>query len=138
MDDGVSILSLSHGLRRFLDGKGATSTHVSQLLNRSRRPTDFDEIRGRVLAQAKMYGASARRCVTGGGGHVVILRAACGHNLDASPDSIAVAGSTLQLDVDPVIIPRAVIDPDLRGRTEGADHHVQAAVTIEISHCRSA
>src|SRR5215472_15909996 len=82
--------------------------------------------------------SGARRCVPGGERDVVVLGFAARHQLDLRADRISIALRPLQSEVEPVIGALTDIDPDLSGSGEGADHHVETAVAVEIADRRTA
>lgn len=52
---------------------------------------DLDQVRMSVGTESEVYRAVAGRSVADARGHVVILRSALGHKLDARADTIAIA-----------------------------------------------
>lgn len=91
---------------------------------------DLDEIGGCIGAQAEVDWAGARRSITGAGRHVVVLRSGFGDDFDPGTDAVAIALGSLQLQLEPMITARTLIDPDFRGRVDSADHNVEATVSI--------
>src|ERR1035438_188954 len=71
------------------------ATHVLQSLDDSRRPMDDHRLRHFVRAQPEMHRPAARRGVAHAGGHVVVLRAALGGDLNPRADAVAVALGSL-------------------------------------------
>ena len=61
-----------------------------------------------------MHRARARRRISSAGSHVVILRSRFGDDLDPRSDAVPVALCSLQLELQPMIVARTLIDPDLR------------------------
>src|SRR4029077_602004 len=84
-------------------------------------------------AQSKMYWAVARGRIPDAGGHVVVLRAALGYNLDTSADAVAIALCSLQSNIEPVARLLAAVHPDLGVLTESTDHDIDTAVSVEIA-----
>src|SRR5450755_1686760 len=68
---------------------------------------------------------------------MVILGATPGYNFDARSNAISIALSTLQLDLKPMIVTRALVDPDLCGSSDRADYDIQSAVPIEVANGRA-
>src|SRR4029077_10829148 len=78
------------------------SRDVLQRLNNSRWPVNFNQVSTAFGAQSKMYWAVARGRIPDAGGHVVVLRAALGYNLDTSADAVAIALCSLQSNIERV------------------------------------
>src|SRR5574337_724160 len=84
---------IGHGLTRmntdktnsflwFVDGKDAVGGDVSEELDGAGGPVDFDGLGGGVGAEAEVDGAEAGGGVAGAGGHVIVLGAGFGGELD--------------------------------------------------------
>src|ERR1700733_6510286 len=106
---------------------------ITQSLNCSRRPMDFDQVGMAIRAKAEVH-----RTVTGGGiadtgGHVVVLGTALGHQLDARADAVAIALGSSQRNVEPVSGLLAAVHPDLGVLAKSRRHHVDAPVAIQIA-----
>src|ERR1700722_769223 len=116
-------------LRRFGHFQNAIRGHVLQGLHDSRGPTDFDKIRAVVRTEAEMHGAIARRRIADAGGHVVVLRAALRHQLDARADAVAVALGSTQRYVKPMAGVLAAVHPDFSIFPQSRYHDVDASVS---------
>src|SRR5215469_13489690 len=81
-----------------------------------------------------MNGPSARGCISGSSRHVVVLCLASSRDLDLRADSVAVALSPLQRELQPMLVAGAVVDPDLRRRAQGRNHQVNSAVAVEVAY----
>ena len=75
---------------------------IANFLHYAGRPSNFYQFCAFIVSQSKMDRPIAGRSVTHAGCHMVVLRAAPGHNLDASPDSVAVAARAFERDIQPV------------------------------------
>jgi hypothetical protein len=69
---------------------------------------------------------------------VVILRAALGHELDASANAVAVALGSAQGDVEPVAGLLAAVHPDFSALAESAYHYIDPAIAIQITESTAA
>src|ERR1035437_1210461 len=124
-------------LRWLLDLDDAIGGNLSEILGDSGGPPDFHQDRGFARAQTEVGGTRARRSVSGSESNVTVLRDSACYHLESCPDPIAVAFRALQREFDPVIAAGAVVEPHLSGCAESRDHHVQAPVPIQVSHCRA-
>jgi len=64
---------------------------------------------------------------------VVVLRAGFRDQLDSRANTVAIAFGSLQLDLQPVIVSRALIEPNLCGSVDRAHHNIQAAIAVEVA-----
>src|SRR5438067_3043253 len=85
-----------------------------------------------------MHGPRARGGIAAAVGHVVILRAGFGHDLDARANAVAIALRALQLELDPVILAGTLVHPDFRRSTERAHDYVEASVAVQVAERRPA
>src|ERR1035437_1875168 len=111
--------------------------HILQTLNDARRPVDLYDLRRRITPQAEVDRTGARRSIAETGTHMVILSGAPGDDLDPRSDRVAIALGAHQQQLQPVVSARAVVHPDLRRRSDGADHHIQPPVSVQIAHGRA-
>src|ERR1035437_602803 len=126
-----------HLLQWLLDLEDPIGGNVPKLLCDSGWPADFHQVHGFAGAQTEVGGTRARRSVSGSERNLIVLRHSACHHLNFCPDSIAVAFRAFQCEFDPVIAAGAVVEPHFGRCGESRDNHVQAPVTIQVSHCRA-
>src|SRR5437868_8448966 len=79
--------SSAHG---FLHRKHAIPIQLPEHLDDTRRPMNFHELGALLCAQAKMYRAVARGCISYAAGHMIVLRTCFRNDFHHCADSIAI------------------------------------------------
>src|ERR1019366_1919368 len=106
--------------------------HVLERLNDSGRPANLDFVGNARVSEAEVNRSGARRSIAACCRHVIELRLACRRELDPGADAIAIALCSPKRKLKPVIVPRAVVDPDLRWSTERGDNNIELSIAIEV------
>src|ERR1035441_6618025 len=98
-------------LSRFPHRHDTAPGYGPHLLDDARRPPDLDQIRGRIGSQPEMHRSRARRRIPRARSHVVVLRPGFCNDFNSRANAVAVALRSLQLELQPMILARTLIDP---------------------------
>src|SRR5262245_36787377 len=122
----------------FFDENDLARRHVIQGVDHAARPSRFDRLRLRRLAEAEMDAHVVLRVVAAAAANLVDPRPAVGFNLDPRANAVTVRFRADEFDRNPVVIRRRIRPQQNRKIVDRVDHDVDVAIVVEIAERASA
>src|ERR1700722_912409 len=130
----LQALTVRISLVGLFDSHYTVYINVADFLPGPARPANLDFLHAPVLSKSKVHTAIARRCVSDRGGYLVPLGVAIlGGKADLCADCHAIALGAHQVQQDPMVVVTRDVVKQLNWPAQHGDHHVHAAVVVEIS-----
>src|SRR5262249_51338314 len=119
--------------RAFFDEDDLARSHVVQRINHAARPSHFNRLRFRRLAESEMGAQVVLGIVAAAAANLINLCPAVSDTLDPRAGRRSIRFHPDQLDRYPVVIRRRIRPQQNRKIVDWIDHHVKVAVIVEIA-----